>query len=92
MSTVTPMTEEQEDTTPPAGASFRDDFTLYQARRKWRDAEKARVRYEAALVTRDAAMQDAMDNGWTSRELAEAVGTRAIAIRKMLSRRRKGDT
>ena len=91
MGTVLAMRDDN-DTTPPAPVALRDDFTLQEARRKWRDAEKARARYEAALVTRGAALQAAMDNGWTSREVADAVGVRAINIRNMLSRRRKGDS
>lgn len=91
MGTVTHM-QAHDDTTPPASPALRDDHVLYEARRKWRDADKARARHEAAMVTRDAALQAAMDNGWTSREIAEAVGVRAINIRNMLSRRRKGDS
>jgi len=67
----------------------RDDAVFSTYRRRWREVEKARIRYEAALINRNAAIQAAMDNGWTSNELGEAVGVRGITIRKILSRQRK---
>jgi|DEB0MinimDraft_10_1074344.scaffolds.fasta_scaffold128114_1 hypothetical protein len=85
MSTVPAMDNHASNDTTPR----RDAATLAAHRRRWRETEKARQRYEAALITRNAAIQEAMDNGWTSNELGEAVGVRGITIRKMISRRRK---
>ena len=74
------------DTTPPART--RSDETLAAVRRYFTAAEKAKARYEASLVTRDAAMQAAMDDGWTSDEVGAAIGTRGVNVRNLLSARR----
>ena len=76
------------DTTPPERT--RSDETMAAARRHYLQAEKARAKYEAALVTRDAAMQAAMDDGWTSDEVGDAVGIRGVNVRNILYARRSG--
>ncbi len=83
-STASVPAMDDNDTTPR-----RDESVFSTYRRRWREVEKAKIRYEAALINRNAAIQEAMDNGWTSNELGEAVGVRGITIRKILSRQRK---
>lgn len=80
------MSNAPDNATPPART--RSDETLAAVRRYFTAAEKAKARYEASLVTRDAAMQAAMDDGWTSDEVGEAIGTRGVNVRNLLSARR----
>jgi hypothetical protein len=68
----------------------RNNATLAAAKRSYANAEVAKKRAEAALVTRDAAMAAAMADGWTSDEIGEEVGATGRAIRNLLYIRRKG--
>lgn len=92
MSTIHPaMAPADKDTTPPATPpARRSDQSLADARRAWAGAEKARARYEASLVTRDAALAQAMADGWTSDELGEMFSVTGDNIRSLLYQRRKG--
>lgn len=68
----------------------RAPHSLASAKRAYANAETAKRRAEAALVTRDAAMSAAMADGWTSDEIGEEVGATGRAIRNLLYIRRKG--
>lgn len=73
------------DTTPQ-----RDPDTLAHVRRLQAKVEKARAAHEAAVLTRDVAMIDAMENGWTSTDIAQALGLSPVAVRQMVYKRRTG--
>lgn len=85
MSTMPGVVSPQEDTTPPA----RSEETLRSVKRAQSELDKARRRVDALLVTRDAAIEVAQADGWTSRELADACGMKSHNIRQMTYRRRK---
>jgi hypothetical protein len=86
MSTI-PSIAPVEDTTPP---KTRSDERLYQVRRLASKVEKARAAHEAAVLTRDMSVIDAMNDGWTAAEIGEAVGMSAVAVRQLVYKRRTG--
>lgn len=78
-----------DDTTPHDAVTRRDPALFTAVKRAWSTTEQARKRYEAAIVTRDALVTQAMQNGFTSKEIAEAVGTKGVYLRNLLHQRRK---
>lgn len=82
MSTISPV----EDTTPQR----RDPDRLAHARRLQAKVEKAKTALEAAVLTRDVALMEATDNGWTSTDIAQALGISPVAVRQMIYKRRTG--
>lgn len=73
------------DTTPQ-----RDPDMLAHIRRLQAKVEKARAAHESAVLTRDHAMMDAMENGWTSTDIAAAIDATPVAVRQMIYKRRTG--
>jgi response regulator of citrate/malate metabolism len=81
--TIAPV--EQQDST-----SHRDPGQLARIRRLQVKVERAKAALEAATLTRDVEMMSAMDNGWTSPDIAEAIGVSPVAVRQMIYKRRTG--
>jgi DNA-binding NarL/FixJ family response regulator len=85
MSTITRV---KDDTTPQD--SRRDPERLAAARRHQAKVEKAKAALEAAVLTRDMSLMEATDNGWTSTDIAQALGLSPVAVRQMIYKRRTG--
>jgi DNA-directed RNA polymerase specialized sigma24 family protein len=75
-----------QDTTPPR----RDPAHISQVRRLQAKVDRAKVALEAATLTRDMEMMAAMDNGWTSADIADALGISPESVRQMVYKRRTG--
>ncbi len=83
MSTIAGVTE--QETTP-----HRDPEQLARIRRLQNKVERAKAALEAATLTRDMEMMDAMEHGWTSPDIADAIGASPVAVRQMIYKRRTG--